>query len=48
LEGRAAWRRHLSNGAISHEDANGRRIARLDLAKCIFCGLCAEIDPAIA
>jgi Ni,Fe-hydrogenase III small subunit/formate hydrogenlyase subunit 6/NADH:ubiquinone oxidoreductase subunit I len=34
-------------GAISHEDANGRRIARLDLAKCIFCGLCADADPAI-
>jgi len=34
-------------GAISHEDANGERIARLDLAKCIFCGLCAEVDKAI-
>ncbi len=34
-------------GAISHEDTNGRRIARLDLAKCIFCGLCADADPAI-
>jgi Ni,Fe-hydrogenase III small subunit/formate hydrogenlyase subunit 6/NADH:ubiquinone oxidoreductase subunit I len=34
-------------GAISHEDANGRRIARLDLAKCIFCCLCADADPAI-
>jgi Ni,Fe-hydrogenase III small subunit/formate hydrogenlyase subunit 6/NADH:ubiquinone oxidoreductase subunit I len=34
-------------GAISYEDANGRRVARLDLAKCIFCGLCADVDPAI-
>ena len=34
-------------GAIAHEDANGRRTARLDLAQCIFCGLCAEADPAI-
>jgi Ni,Fe-hydrogenase III small subunit/formate hydrogenlyase subunit 6/NADH:ubiquinone oxidoreductase subunit I len=33
--------------AISREDANGRRIARLDLAKCTFCGLCADADPAI-
>jgi Ni,Fe-hydrogenase III small subunit/formate hydrogenlyase subunit 6/NADH:ubiquinone oxidoreductase subunit I len=34
-------------GAISYEDANGRRAARLDLAKCIFCGLCADVDSAI-
>jgi Ni,Fe-hydrogenase III small subunit/formate hydrogenlyase subunit 6/NADH:ubiquinone oxidoreductase subunit I len=34
-------------GAISHEDANGRRVARLDLSKCVFCGLCAEVDKAI-
>ena len=34
-------------GAISHQDANGRRVAKLDLAKCIFCGLCAEVDKAI-
>jgi Ni,Fe-hydrogenase III small subunit/formate hydrogenlyase subunit 6/NADH:ubiquinone oxidoreductase subunit I len=34
-------------GAISYEDVNGQRIARLDLAKCIFCGLCADVDPAI-
>ena len=34
-------------GAISHEDAPGRRTARLDLAKCVYCGLCAEVDPAI-
>jgi Ni,Fe-hydrogenase III small subunit/formate hydrogenlyase subunit 6/NADH:ubiquinone oxidoreductase subunit I len=34
-------------GAISYEDANGQRLARLDLAKCIFCGLCAEVDKAI-
>ena len=34
-------------GAISFEDAGGRRVARLDLAKCIFCGLCAEAAPEI-
>ncbi len=34
-------------GAISYEDADGHRTARLDLAECIFCGLCAEADQAI-
>jgi Ni,Fe-hydrogenase III small subunit/formate hydrogenlyase subunit 6/NADH:ubiquinone oxidoreductase subunit I len=34
-------------GAISHQDANGQRAAKLDLASCIFCGLCAEVDKAI-
>jgi Ni,Fe-hydrogenase III small subunit/formate hydrogenlyase subunit 6/NADH:ubiquinone oxidoreductase subunit I len=34
-------------GAILHQDANGRRVATLDLARCIFCGLCAEADKAI-
>src|SRR5437762_12627006 len=34
-------------GAISYEDVDGQRIARLDLAKCIFCGLCADVDSAI-
>lgn len=34
-------------GAISYEDVHGQRVARLDLAKCIFCGLCADVDPAI-
>ena len=34
-------------GAISHQDINGQRVARLDLASCIFCGLCAEADKAI-
>jgi len=34
-------------GAISHEDSSGRRTAQLDLAKCTFCGLCADVDPAI-
>jgi Ni,Fe-hydrogenase III small subunit/ferredoxin len=29
-------------GAISYQDVAGERVARLDLAKCIFCGLCAE------
>jgi len=34
-------------GAIACADADGRRTATLDLAKCIFCGLCADVDPAI-
>jgi Ni,Fe-hydrogenase III small subunit/formate hydrogenlyase subunit 6/NADH:ubiquinone oxidoreductase subunit I len=34
-------------GAISYDDVKGRRTARLDLAKCIFCGLCADVDKAI-
>jgi Ni,Fe-hydrogenase III small subunit/formate hydrogenlyase subunit 6/NADH:ubiquinone oxidoreductase subunit I len=34
-------------GAISYTDANGRRVARLDLSSCVFCGLCAEVDSAI-
>jgi len=34
-------------GAISYQDAGQQRTARLDLAKCTFCGLCAEIDKAI-
>ncbi len=34
-------------GALSHEDAEGQRTVRFDLAKCVFCGLCAEVDPAI-
>jgi len=34
-------------GALSHEDADGRRVAWLDLAKCIMCGLCAEVDKTI-
>src|SRR5215471_14209673 len=34
-------------GAISYKDENGQRTARLDLAECIFCGLCAEVDTAI-
>ena len=34
-------------GAISFADANGQRVARLDLSKCIFCGLCADVDKAI-
>lgn len=34
-------------GAISFRDANGQRNAELDLGKCIFCGLCADVDPAI-
>ena len=34
-------------GAISFQDADGRRVTQLDLSKCIFCGLCAEVDKAI-
>ena len=34
-------------GAISFEDAGAGRTARLDLAKCVFCGLCAETAPEI-
>ena len=34
-------------GAISFQDANGKRTAQLDLSKCIFCGLCADVDKAI-
>jgi Ni,Fe-hydrogenase III small subunit/formate hydrogenlyase subunit 6/NADH:ubiquinone oxidoreductase subunit I len=34
-------------GAIALQDKNGLRETELDLGKCTFCGLCAEIDPAI-
>ncbi len=34
-------------GAIACADANGERTASLDLGQCIFCGLCADVDPAI-
>jgi Ni,Fe-hydrogenase III small subunit/formate hydrogenlyase subunit 6/NADH:ubiquinone oxidoreductase subunit I len=34
-------------GAISYEDQDNQRVARLDLAKCVFCGLCADVDKAI-
>jgi Ni,Fe-hydrogenase III small subunit/formate hydrogenlyase subunit 6/NADH:ubiquinone oxidoreductase subunit I len=34
-------------GAVSCEDREGRRVARLDLARCVFCGLCAEADKTI-
>ena len=34
-------------GAIIVQDANGQRVAKLDLSLCIFCGLCAEVDKAI-
>ena len=34
-------------GAINYQDAGERRVARLDLSKCTFCGLCAEADKAI-
>ncbi|PYM16339.1 MAG: hydrogenase [Verrucomicrobia bacterium] len=34
-------------GAIEFTDEERKRIATLDLGKCIFCGLCADADPAI-
>jgi Ni,Fe-hydrogenase III small subunit/formate hydrogenlyase subunit 6/NADH:ubiquinone oxidoreductase subunit I len=34
-------------GAIAYKDTNTHRMARLDLARCIFCGLCADVDSAI-
>ena len=34
-------------GAIVYQDENDWRVAQLDLGKCIFCGLCADVDPAI-
>ena len=34
-------------GAISYQDNSSQRRAQLDLGKCIFCGLCAEIDKNI-
>ena len=34
-------------GAIECRDEAGTRTATLDLGKCIFCGLCADVDPAI-
>ena len=33
--------------AIAFADGDGKRTATLDLGKCIFCGLCAEVDSAI-
>jgi Ni,Fe-hydrogenase III small subunit len=34
-------------GAIACVDTGGQRVVKFDLAKCIFCGLCADVDPAI-
>jgi Ni,Fe-hydrogenase III small subunit/formate hydrogenlyase subunit 6/NADH:ubiquinone oxidoreductase subunit I len=34
-------------GALACADRAGARTVRLDLAKCTFCGLCAEADAAI-
>jgi len=34
-------------GALACEDSGARRAVKLDLAKCTFCGLCAEADTAI-
>jgi len=34
-------------GAIGFQDADRQRNAWLDLGKCVFCGLCADVDKAI-
>jgi Ni,Fe-hydrogenase III small subunit len=34
-------------GAISFQDTGLQRRACLDLGKCVFCGLCADVDTAI-
>ncbi len=34
-------------GALSIEESHGVRRAQLDLGLCTYCGLCADIDPAI-
>ena len=34
-------------GALAYEDRHGARSVTLQLAKCTFCGLCAEADSAI-
>jgi Ni,Fe-hydrogenase III small subunit/formate hydrogenlyase subunit 6/NADH:ubiquinone oxidoreductase subunit I len=34
-------------GALACEDKSGARAVTLDLAKCTYCGLCAEADTAI-
>lgn len=34
-------------GAIEFRDESATRSATLDLGKCVFCGLCADVDPAI-
>ena len=34
-------------GAIAVEEVPGARTVALDLGKCIFCGLCADVDAAI-
>jgi Ni,Fe-hydrogenase III small subunit/formate hydrogenlyase subunit 6/NADH:ubiquinone oxidoreductase subunit I len=33
--------------AIAWADADGQRTVTFDLGRCVFCGLCAEVDPAI-
>jgi len=35
-------------GAISYQDLSDQRVARFDLASCVFCGLCADVDKAIS
>lgn len=34
-------------GALSCQDTPGERVVRFDLAKCLFCGLCADATDAI-
>jgi Ni,Fe-hydrogenase III small subunit/formate hydrogenlyase subunit 6/NADH:ubiquinone oxidoreductase subunit I len=36
-----------ATGALAFTDSNSTRTVVLDLAKCTFCGLCAEADPAV-
>ena len=49
----AAWRDArpaaaiCPTGAIACDEAAGVRTVRFDLGRCIFCGLCADVDPAV-
>ncbi len=36
-----------ATGALVWADRNGKRKVTLDLGKCTFCGVCAEVDPGI-
>ncbi len=36
-----------ATGALAYADRNGTRTVSLDLAKCTFCGLCAEVERSI-
>lgn len=49
----AAWRDArpaaaiCPTGAIACAESAGRRTVQFDLGRCIFCGLCADVEPAI-